>query len=472
MYNGENRKQMNYLNRMRSRLANYLSPNLNKFNEAFLWALGAGYTEYDKNAKAYVEQGYNINPLVYSVVNQMATKTTAVPIYVKEIEDKKAMKGLKRLRSSTKYDMTIQQKVSHILLQNKAFKDGEFNFPMKRPNPDQTWTEWIALYKTFIKLTGNVYIYMLKVEEGPEAGKPMAIYLLPSHLMQIVVGKVEDFLTLESAVRGYILIEGSSYVEFTNEEVIHIKYSNPNYDENGEHLYGQSPLKAALKNIESSNSALDLNIKTLKSGGAFGFIHSKQTPMTEPQAKEIKERLNEMNSSPEDLSKIAGISAEIGFTRLSLTSDELKPFDYLKFDSKQIANCLSWPDALLNNDDGGKYDKQAEEKKRAITDNIVPDLELLIDALNNEFLPCFKGYENMVLEFDVMELPEMQDDAGKLSEWLYNGLDKGVFTRNEIRQALRWGVIDNPDMDRQTVQNDIISLEEALDNDFGIGNEQ
>ena len=176
-----------------------------------------------------------------------------------------------------------------------------------------------------------------------------------------------------------------------------------------------------------------------------------------------------MNDSTEALGKIGGVSAELGFTRLSLTSDELKPFDYLKFDQKQICNVLGWSDSLLNNDDGGKYDKQLEERKRVITDNIVPDLELLVSAFNNKFLPLFKGYEDSVLEFDVMELPEMQDDAIEESTWLYNGLDRGVFNRNEVRKAMRWEEAEGDDMVRYTVASDIISLEEALDNDFNNG---
>ena len=87
-------------------------------------------------------------------------------------------------------------------------------------------------------------------------------------------------------------------------------------------------MRAALRNIESSNSAMELNIKTLKSGGAFGFIHGKgPAGITQAQAKELKERLIEMNASPENLGKIAGVSAELGFQRISLTSEELKPFD-------------------------------------------------------------------------------------------------------------------------------------------------
>ncbi len=436
-------------------------PNL--FNEAFLGTVGGGYVPYDQNNKSYIDNGYNVNPLVYSMVNQMSSKSASVPFYVKDIEDKQAKRKLDQLNRATKGDYSIQQLIKRATLEKKAYKEGDKPIPMERPNINQTWTEFIALYKTFIKCTGNAYIYILSPDEGMNAGKPNQVYLLPSHLMQIVLKPKADFLSSEDPVSGYMLIEGKGYIEFANEDVIHIKYSNPNYSEDGSHLYGMSPLRASLKNIQSSNTALDLNIKTLKSGGAFGLIHAKGTPLTEPQAKSIKDRLLEMDSSPEQLSKIAGVSAEIGFTRLSLTSDELKPFDYLHFDKQMIADCLIWE--IIDSSRGDYGGTISEIRKQRVVDNIEPDLKLLSDALNLEFLPLFKGYDKACIVFDVMELPEMQQDVKEVTEWLNNALDRGVVTRNEYRLAIHYMSVNDKVMDKFTVQNDVIGLEEALEND-------
>ena len=435
----------------------------NPYNDAFIGSWGGGYAPYDTEAKTYIEEGYNINPMVFSMVNQMSIKSANVPFYIKDIEDKQANRKLEMLYNSTKGDLSIQQQIKYSKLQHKAFAKEDRPFPMDRPNISQTWTEWIALYKTFLKTTGNVYIYTLAPEEGINTGVPNQVYLLPSHLTQIVTKEKVSMLGAEDPIRAYLLTYGRGFIEFKNEDVIHIKYSNPNYGENGEHLYGISPLQAALKNIQSSNSALDLNIKTLKSGGAFGLIHAKNTPLTEAQAKSIKDRLLEMDSSPEQLSKIAGVSAEVGFTRLSLTSDELKPFDYLGFDKQQIADCLIWE--IIDSSRGDYGGTIKEIRKQRITDNIQPDLKLLADALNNEFIPKFKGYENSIIIFDVMELPEMQQDVKEVTEWLNNALDRGVITRNEYRTSIHFLEVDDESMSKHTVQNDVIGLEEALEND-------
>jgi len=455
----------------RQRIASLISPgntlDRNLFNEAFLFGSG-GYTEYDNNNITYLEKGYNYNPIVYAVINQQATKTASIPYTIKRIKDKGSLAKMNQLAQATRSNMSMEQKVRHMMLEHKAFEDNDMKFPMEQPNVNQTWYEFLSLYKTFLKLTGNVYIYMLAPTEGQNAGTPIQVYLLPSQDIQIIVKKDAGMLGVESPVKGYILTYGRGYLEFDATQVIHIKYPNPNYGQNGEHLYGMSPLRSALRNIQSSNVALDLNIKTLKSGGAFGFIHGKQQSISADQAKEIKERLLEMNANPEDLSKIAGISAEIGFTRLSLTSDELKPFDYLNFDTKQICNVLGWDDKLLNATDGAKYDNVGYAQTRAITDNIVPDLKLLADALTKDFLPRFKGYENSILTFDVSDLPEMQIDMEAMVKWLKIAVDSGVISRNEFRLGMRFTRVEDKNMDIFTVQNDVISLEESINNDFGV----
>ena len=60
----------------------------NRFNEAFFRFVGSSYTEYDPNQVNYLEHGYNENSVVYSVLQQMATKTGSVPYFIKKIENK------------------------------------------------------------------------------------------------------------------------------------------------------------------------------------------------------------------------------------------------------------------------------------------------------------------------------------------------------------------------------------------------
>jgi hypothetical protein len=60
----------------------------------------------------------------------------------------------------------------------------------------------------------------------------------------------------------------------------------------------RSPIRAALRNLNSQNSALELNVKNT-SKRRYRFIHGKGTALTQDQAASLKERLVEMDNSPE-----------------------------------------------------------------------------------------------------------------------------------------------------------------------------
>ena len=432
-------------------------------NKAYqaLYSWGIKFTQYDSNLKNYVENGYNVNSDVYAVVSQQASEINRIPYFIKPIKDELEKEKYDQLRLTTKNVLSFGSFVKTIQQKAKAFEQEEYPMPIDRPNPMQTWRELFSLYKTYMALTGNFYLYLRSPEDGMNQGVPTEIYVLPAHLIEIVLKEGIDMLSSDSPIDYYILNEGNQFIRFEEANIIHIKYPNPNFDLKGSHLYGQSPLRAALKDIQASNEAKTLNAKTLANGGSFGFISTKE-PLNEQQAKGLKDRLIEMDNSPKRLSNIAGSSHEVVFTRISLTTEELKPFDYLEYDQKAICNVLHWDDKLLNSDDGAKYDNYKLALRRAITGGISPDLRLLEEAFNSKFLPRFPKYKNRVIVFDETQLPEMQEDMEKLTKWLNDTLDRGVISRDEYREAINYAATENPLMEVHTVAMNVISLEDAL----------
>jgi len=136
---------------------------------------------------------------------------------------------------------------------------------------------------------------------------------------------------------------------------------------------------------------------------------------------------------------------------MSLTADELKPFDYLKYDMKMICNSLGWDDKMMGNDDGAKYDNFGIAMRKGITNKIMPDLKLLEQAINTQILPKYKNYKNTVWEFDISELPEMQEDMAMMAGWISTYIDKGIITRNEARIASKFVISDDVNMNEFTV---------------------
>jgi len=117
---------------------------------------------------------------------------------------------------------------------------------------------------------------------------------------------------------------------------------------------------------------------------------------------------------------------------------------------------------LLNNDEGGKYDKQKEERKRVVTDTTLPSIKLYESVFNEKILSRFKGYDQKCLQFNIKEIPELQADLKELTEWTTKLLETGTINRNTQQILLGLPISEDPNMFIYTVKDDIMTLEDAI----------
>ena len=441
----------------------------NKWNEAFLSSIGGVYSKYDTNGRTYVKEGFQKNPAVFSIIQQRYKKVRSIPYFVKRVDDMEAKEKIDAIMRATQGDMSAAQKSRYDRIQKKAYRKDTLGMPFPKPNPLQSWSQLWEMYEMFMCLDGNCYFYKLY-----GVSEPVAIYVLPAHLMTIVVKdrqSLSDKIQNQTPIDHYMLIEGPRFIEFETTEIIHIKNPNPDFGQDGAHLYGQSPLMAVLRNIQSFNEAVDNNNKTMRNSGAYGLIHGKgHRSLSKTQADQIKERLEEMDKDPTRLGQITGVSAEIGFTRIGMTTKELEPFAFLHFDEKQIANALGWDTRLLNQDAGATFDNLKIAEKRVVVATTKPSLDMLCEALNEEFFPLFKKYQGACIVFDLSELPEMQVNMKELVDWLSMAVDRAVINRDEFREAIGYDATMDENMEKFTVAQFLEPLDEAIDNAMALSN--
>ncbi|HUS89816.1 MAG TPA: phage portal protein [Desulfosporosinus sp.] len=464
---------MQRLRGLRRRLANIISPTeagwANEFARAFYSTVGGIFTSYDAQGKTYVEQGYLKNSAIFSIIQQRYQKVRSIPYFIKRISDEGSRVGAEKILKASRGDMDPAQLNRYRLLEKAAYAETLLGMPLERPNPLQSWDDLWMMYEMFISLNGNVYFYLLRSGVGRD--EPVHVYILPSHQVTIVLKDGIELMGADNPIHSYMLNDGHQYAEFFVNEVIHIRTPNPVYDQNGSHLYGQSPLLAVLRNMNSFNEAVDNNVKMMQNSGIFGLIHGKgNRALTLAQADQLKERLTQMDTDTDRLGQITGVSAEVGFTRIGMTPDELKTWSFLNFDEKQIANALGWDTRLLNQDSGATFDNLKIAEKRVVVNTTKPSLDMLSEAINSQFLPLFKGYSGTVLVFDYTELPEMQVNMKDLVEWLSMSLDRGVLSRDEFRQAIGYPITGEDIMEMHTVSQYLEPLEEAVTASFAIDN--
>ena len=80
--------------------------NRNLFNDAMYKLVGNLTSTYNQTLETLLVKGYGENPDVNAIINQQASKTTAIPFFIREIQDKEAVKKLKKYPNNP----TFQQK--------------------------------------------------------------------------------------------------------------------------------------------------------------------------------------------------------------------------------------------------------------------------------------------------------------------------------------------------------------------------
>ena len=398
------------------------APNTNLVNELnrqlFRFHRGMPIS-MDDTQNAYVEDGYELNPDVYSVVNGITKAASAVPPVVQIVKNEAKALKYKKL-ASTNRDKAKQSTIDNLLeLKNEAFeevhdeKDPLYKL-MTRPNPLQGYPEWYENMKGFQLITGNAYTHYVQLGDGTVG----EMWVMPSQFTKIVADP-----TYESLIKGYIIdMYGQDGHQLPAETVVHWKYWNPDYDSVGSHLYGMSPLKAARRSIRLGNDGDQALSKALKNGGASGVVYptdpdlEQLTPM---QRSQLENYLRDMQG-PSNYKSWLVSSVKLGFEKFGIPPVDLEIIEAGKMTQRDICNVYNFPSELLNDPDNKTNANKEQSRKQLYMDNVIPELTRDYSELNRSLVPLFNEATGRKyhLDFDVQAIDALNKDNSEKVDWL------------------------------------------------------
>ena len=243
------------------------------------------------NTFTYIQQGYQFNADVYSCVDLILQKLAAcTPIVYEVTKDK--LGSVQKYRNLLQSN-TVEGQIKAKAIELKAMKEvymADISDLLYKPNPYQTYSEWLKHYAGFYLLTGNTYNYYNYL--NPKIRKPKEMFVLPASFVSIMSGGALQ------PIKGYRIINqrffGASEYDFSADQVSHLKTFNPNYTNYGSQLYGQSPLMAYRLTLQKNHdSRIEAN-KQMKNGGAMGILSPKAgaPPLNPDQAKDLREQIS------------------------------------------------------------------------------------------------------------------------------------------------------------------------------------
>lgn len=375
------------------------------------------------NKTTYITNGYTANDLIYSVVNLITDKVRVAPWGVYKIQDESSLKQYKALMG--RKSLSAEDYKRAMVLRKKALvetSDSKLDPLLESPDGYCSMSDFVGNSSVFKLLCGGRMIWAELLGGGANTGKPQSLYLLPYNLMSI------------EASRGFPMIETGYRIDewglmndkkLLKEQVLHDKYFNPNYDSSGGHLFGLSPLKAALLLTTKSNEANKTEAAQFQNQGPKRviFIDEPQKDLGNTggeQIQGIKRILQGREyAGSENAGKMAGSAYKVGSIEVGLSPVDLGIIESEKWSLRRFCNVYGVQSQLLNDPENKTYNNSKEAEKALTSRAALPQLTSFRDQLNRK-LQTDWGYKGsgLFVDFDTSVFTELQEDLKEKWTWV------------------------------------------------------
>ncbi len=374
------------------------------------------------NKQSYIMNGYNVNDIIYSVINMILDKVRLPYWSLYRIADVKKLDTYNMLMKmkdiSTKdYKKALQLKDEALEpITNTNLQTGKLADLLKYPNDLETFEDFITYGSLYKLLVGDTYIWGDTLSAGANQGIPNQLWNLPAHL--VTIGITDQFPARPQSYK--LMLWG---LEFDAKNVLHELYCNPNWNINGEQLYGFSPLRSMLRNTTRNNYAKEASISKFQNGGMEELIYVNDSRFSAEEGKQQAEAIKARLMSPELRGahvegRVAVSGIPMGSVALGRTPVELGIIDSEKWDAIMFCNAYGVPPVMLglvNN----TFNNLKEAEKALTTRSAIPLLTSRRNALNRKITTDwgFKG-QNIYIDYETECFPELTNDQDTTATWL------------------------------------------------------
>ena len=379
---------------------------------AMLMYVGQDVVWMKKNLGAYATEGYMACVDAYACIDLIAKSLSGIPIIME--------------RPATSPDGESKRVESHAALDL-----------LERPNPGQGQGAFIDAVVRNLLIAGNSYIEAA----GPAQGGPRELYVPKPNRMSILVGSQAE------PIKGYRYTAGSAKKDFLASQVLHLKFFNPDPNED---FYGLAPIEIAGRAIDTSNLALASNAKLCKNNfqppGAF-MIEQAMTPLQE------KDFIGYIKAS---------YTGDNAFLPLVLTGGKdykqlaisPKDADFIGLDAlttRKICRVFNVAPELIGDPANKTYSNYQEARLALYMETCMPLAQWVMDELNNWLMPKFEGRPEPLpgvlrarptlrLKWDFDKIPALQEKRQEM----FSKLDGAWWMEiNERRKACGLGDWEN-----------------------------
>jgi len=370
---------------------------------------------------------------VYSIINRITKASAGIPMYAYFEKDPSTAKQLKTFSPHGK--PYHQKQLATKALEDLPETDPVYDL-LENPSPTLSKFEWLEMCHSLLNLHGECIIWK---ERGDVRSKP--IYLHPLFPQFVVLKVTRSF---PNTIIGYdYIVDGVRVMEsIPPEDIIHIRYFNPNYSINGTELRGLSPIRILADRLTRMDNAFDASVSQLQNGGVSTIVYMED--LVDESATTIinnhKYNFYKFFTNKQNTGSVYWAGGKMQAIPLGLKLSDMEVAALDKIDFKKLCNAYSISDRLFNNDATGSEVSDDNARKALYTDACLPNVFRFAAALQNGLKDDFND-KKRVIYADISGIPELQDNMKDLAAWLAVAY---WIDPNEKREMMKFDRSTNP----------------------------
>lgn len=398
------------------------------FGMAYRFVLGQPVWS-ERNYKAFADEGYKRNPVVFKCVHMVSRSVAAIPLYL--------------------VDANGEEIEKHPVLDL-----------LKRPNPQAAGAKYFEALVAFRLLSGQGY--MVAIGDGDEMAprNPYELWQLRPDRTKVIPGQY--------GVIGYVYDVGGEKKTYNAEPVkgispvLHWKTFNPTDD-----VYGMAPIESAACAVDQHNDASNWNKALLQNSGqpSGAFVVGAQNgvpsaTLTDPQYERLRHEIDTKVSGSKNAGRPMILEGGLDWKQFSLSPREMDWIAGKNVSAREIALTFGVPTQLAGIPGESTYSNYQEARMAFYEETCLPLLDDLLDELNGWLLPMFDGLEGAKLCYDADSLPALAPKRALLWTSVSNA---NFLTINEKRKQLGFDEVDAPEADEIFVPSGLLPLKGSLE---------
>jgi len=313
---------------------------------------------------------------------------------------------------------------------------------LKYPNNQYTGYDLSEGTFSFLELVGDGY---WEIVRNKATERPVALYLMRSDRVR-VVGDAKEM------VKGYIYTPNSKSFSLAPEDVIHFRNFSPKSEING-----QGSIKAATTSLEVEYLATEYFKDFFRRGGIPSFVLEMPHRMSDPSYDRLKGALSKKQGIGKQRGELI-LEEGAKYVQTQTTPKESGEDIATVRSRSSIAAATGVPPIKIQSLEGTAYANARFQDISFWRNTMEPRLKKFYAKIT---LDCLRKNGDTAWLVPDMARVLMNIDEFKNEVTAYNGMvDRGIISRNEVRQKLDFGTV--PGGDVLTVAPNLVPLSDLV----------